>query len=392
MANESFLIAGGGIAGLAAALAVAGTGRTATILEQAPVFEEVGAGLQLGPNAVKSLKLLGAWEAIAPWTFTPQRLVIRDGHSGVTLLDVDLGGLFEQRFGEPYRVIHRADLLAGLLSFARASREIILRPGKRLTGFTELAGTVVTETVSGESFSGEALIGADGIRSVIRENLVGGEPAYFAGQVLFRALVPLSEMPVDFDVSAVTLWLCRRAHVVHYPVSAGRSLNIVAAANGFWTDEGWSSHAEPDEVAPSFAGCDSRLVAALAMPTGWTKWAGVRRQPAPFWSKGRITLIGDAAHPMLPYLAQGAAMALEDAAVLSGILSAESDIPAAFSAYEEQRLARTNRVVRSSRRQAWIYHASGLLRLVRNAYFRRLGADAFLSRMAWLYGWEPPPR
>jgi 3-hydroxybenzoate 6-monooxygenase len=391
MANESFLIAGGGIAGLAAALAVARAGHAASVLEQAPVFEEVGAGLQLGPNAVKSLKRLGAWDAVAPLAYAPERIQIRDGHSGATLLDLTLGSGFAQRFGEPYRVIHRADLLAGLLAVARSSSEIALKSGKRLSGFTESDQSVVAETVSGETFQGTALIGADGIRSAVRQRLIGDTPPHFAAQVLFRALVPFSNM-TGVDASAVTLWLCRGAHMVHYPVSAGRSLNIVAVTSGFWRDEGWSTQAEPDKVLPNFGECAPALASLLRLPNTWMKWAGFRHDPAPFWSKGRVTLIGDAAHPMLPFLAQGAAMAVEDAAVLSCTLSAGAEVREAFRTYERARRAHASRVVRSSNRQASIYHASGLLRLVRNAAFRFLGEGAFLSRMAWLYGWEPPRR
>jgi len=392
MANEPLLIAGGGIAGLAAALGLARSGLGAVVLEQAPVFDEVGAGLQLGPNAVKALKYLGAWDEIARLAFVPGRIAIRDGHNGQLLQEIALGGDFERRFGEPYRVIHRADLLAGLLASARASSDVTLKPGKRLIGFTESQSGVAAETAAGETFRGRALIGADGLRSTVRQKLIGDGPPRFAGQVLYRALIPMSAAPHGLDPAAVSLWLCPGAHVVHYPVSGGQSLNIVAASNDSWTDEGWSTAAEPAEVELRFPGCHPAVAAILAAPTTWTKWAGASRSEMRGWTKGRLALIGDAAHPMLPYLAQGAAMALEDAAVLSGLLAADRDVARAFSTYETSRRGRVSKVANRSRRQALIYHARGPLRLARNIALRLMDSGAFISRMAWLYGWEPPPR
>ena len=263
-------------------------------------------------------------------------------------------------------------------------------PGKRLTGFAETGRGVVAEIDTGESFSGNALIGADGVRSMVRQKLLGDGPPLFAGQVLFRALVPISAASVDLDLAAVSLWLCPGAHVVHYPVSAGRQLNIIAAAHSSWTDDGWSAAADSAEVIQHFQAAHHVLAAILAAPRSWMKWAAHWRRPARRWSKSRATLIGDAAHPMLPFLAQGAAMALEDAAVLSAVLSRDEDVPRAFATYENHRIARTGRVVRTSLRQASIYHASGPFRLARNAVFRLLGNDIFLARLAWLYGWEPP--
>lgn len=390
MAKESYLIAGGGIAGLAAALAVALSGDAATVIEQAPVFGETGAGLQLGPNAVRALKHLGAWDAVAPSTFAPERIVIRDGHDGTFLQQIAFGRRFESRFGEPYRVVHRADLLLGLLATARASSRIALQPGKRLVGFAESGETVVAELSAGERLIGDALIGADGARSFVRERLVAPEGRHRLGQLLFRALIPTANAPSDLDLGAVSLWLCRGAHLVHYPVGAGKSLNIVAAVDVGARKFDRSAPVEASEVAARFRHCHGSLAAVLALPATWTKWPGIWRQPLRCWGVGRATLIGDAAHPMPPFLAQGAAMALEDAAVLASVLAIEQDIAKAFRAYERLRLPRTSRVVRASHRQARVYHASGLLRPARNALLKRLGADAFLSRLAWLYDWQPP--
>jgi 2-polyprenyl-6-methoxyphenol hydroxylase-like FAD-dependent oxidoreductase len=392
MPSQAFLVAGGGIAGLAMARGLARSSHAVTVLEQAPVFEEIGAGLQLGPNAVKALKHLDAWEAIEGSTFAPPRIVIRDGHTGVVLQRIELGRDFESRFGEPYRVIHRADLLAGLLAAVQASSGIVLKPGKRLIGYERTELGVAAKTAGGEILRASALIGADGVHSAVREKLLGDGLARFAGQVLFRALVPLSRMPADLDYTAVSIWLCRGAHLVHYPVSAGKNLNIVAAANSSWNQEGWSAGADASQVRACFPSCHRSVDLILTAPKTWTSWAGAWRRPVRSWSEGRVTLIGDAAHPMLPFLAQGAAMALEDAAVLSTILSVDRDIPKAFENYESQRLARTARAVRMSCRQGYGYHASGPLRLARNVILRALSSDAILSRLAWLYGWRPLER
>jgi salicylate hydroxylase len=390
MSDEPFVITGGGIAGLACAVGLARIGRRAIVLERAAAFEEAGAGLQLGPNAVKALKYLGAWEAIAPYSFSPSAIVVRDGLSGETLQEIDLGTGFEGRFGEPYRVIHRADLLAGLLTVAEASNLISLSVSTHLTGLVQRPDNVIAQTDSGASLIGCALIGADGVRSRVRHEILGDGPPRFAGQVLFRALLPISSAPPGLRDSAVSLWLCRGGHVVHYPVGAGKSLNIVAVAKGSSREESWSAAADASEVVGLFHGHSQPIDRVLSAPPRWTKWAGVWRPTAPRWSQRRVTLIGDAAHPMLPYLAQGAAMAIEDAAVLSAVLASGRDIAGAFSAYERQRLSRTSRTARSSRRQALVYHATGPLRLFRNAWLRYLTPGDFLSRMAWLYGWEPP--
>ncbi len=387
MASYPVRIAGGGIAGLASALGLARIGREARLLEQAAAFETVGAGLQVGPNAVRALKYLDAWDAVAPASFAPPAIVIRDGHNGRVLQRIPLDG-FERRFGEPYRVIHRADLLAGLLERARSHPGIALATGARVKGFADRGGHVEVETEAA-AILGEALLGADGIRSAIRDELVADGAPVRHPESLFRALAPI-DAGTDRRLAAITLWLCRGGHVVHYPVQGGTALNLVVAAlDARWSGEGWSLPASSPEVLAHFPDMHEDLRDVLALPSGWLKWAAASRAPASTWSRGRVTLVGDAAHAALPYLAQGAAMALEDAATLSVCLERNDAVAAAFGAYQVLRMPRTGRIVRESRKLGDIYHAGGPLRLARNLVLRMTDPVSFLKRLAWVYDFDP---
>lgn len=387
MPAHPILIAGGGIAGLACALGLARMGRESRVFEQASDFETIGAGLQIGPNAVRALKYLGAWESVAAASFAPPAIRIRDGHSGRVLQEIRLGADFERRFGEPYRVIHRAGLLTGLLGQARRLSGIELVTGARIEHFNDKGDYVEVRSSLG-SERGEALIGADGIRSIIRQNIAADGPPVRHAQTLFRALTPFDK-PMPDELSPITLWLCRRGHVVHYPVSGGRSLNVVATAvKTGWFDEGWSAPADRQEVMAHFPRIHQDLFHVLAISAPWLKWAAADRPPAGTWSRNRVTLIGDAAHAALPFLAQGAAMALEDAVALACSAQRADTIAVAFRNYEALRLPRTRRIVAESRRLGAIYHAGGAVRLVRNTVLRLGDPSGFLDRMAWIYGFD----
>lgn len=387
MPTHPILIAGGGIAGLASALALARSGREARLFEKAAAFETVGAGLQLGPNAVRALKYLEVWDCVAQASFAPPGIFIRDGHSGKVLQEIALGEAFERRFGEPYRVIHRADLLAGLAECARRQKRIELLNNAEVTGFADKASYVEITTAAGLQ-RGEALLGADGIRSLIRESLGVNGALRRHGQILYRVLTALPEPAAD-RLAAVTLWLCRGGHVVHYPVRAGTALNVVAAVNGRWDGEGWSAPTDRQEVMAHLTGLHAELFHVLAISSPWHKWAAADLAPLESWSRNRTALIGDAAHAALPYLAQGAAMALEDAVTLALSIQRADTIAQAFSAYESLRKPRTRRVAQASLRLSNVYHASGPVRLARNAVLRMIDPKSFLDRMAWLYGFDP---
>jgi salicylate hydroxylase len=387
MPTHPILIAGGGIAGLAGALALARGGRATRVLEKADAFETVGAGLQIGPNAVRALKYLDVWEKVAPASFAPPKIVIRDGRNGGILQKIALGAEFERRFGEPYRVIHRADLLGGLLERAKELCAVELMTNAEVKGFTD-KGSYVEVTIRAGLQHGEALLGADGIRSVIRRDLGQEAAPRRRGQTLYRALTFL-DRPLPDHLTAITLWLCRRGHVVHYPVKAGRALNVVAAIEGRWESEEWSAPVARQEVMAHFTKIDRDLFDVLAISSPWQKWAAADLIPLASWSRNRTTLIGDAAHAALPYLAQGAAMALEDAVTLARCIVRGDTIAQAFTAYESLRKPRTRRIAAASLSLSRAYHASGPLRLARNTLLRMSDPAGFLDRMAWIYGFDP---
>lgn len=379
----AYVIAGGGIAGLAAGLALARAGREAAVFEAAAEFTTEGAGLQLGPNGVKALQALGAWEQVEPFCFSPPAIHVRDGTTGKSLKRMSLSG-FQARFGAPYRVLHRGDLLAGLLAAARNQAAIRLETGRPVAGFAP--GRLLFEAGPEEAF--DALIGADGIRSKIRQQLLADGPPRFAGQVIARALVPRAQIAaLDPDV---TLWLCPGGHVVTYPVSAGQMMNLVAAFDGGWPEEGWNGELSRQALFEAFPELCMDLRYALTVPASWRKWAGCSRPAATRWGEANVTLMGDAAHPSLPYLAQGAVMALEDAATLGAMLAREPRIPAALRAYEAARMPRTARIVAAAAGLARAYHASGLIRQGRDLVMKLMPESLALSRMGLLYEWNPP--
>jgi salicylate hydroxylase len=387
MPTHPILIAGGGIAGLACALGLARHGREARVLERAGSFETVGAGLQVGPNAVRALKYLDVWDRVAPAAFAPPRIFIRDGHRGTLLQEIGLGAEFEHRFGEPYRVIHRGDLLSALIERARENPRIELRTRSEVMSFAD-RGSYVEVDARGGLQRGEALLGADGIRSLIRRNLGEDISPRRYDQILFRALIPVvGTLPEK--LASITLWFCRHGHVVHYPVSGGRAINVVAAAEGPWQGDEWSAPADGQELMGYFARPHPDLLHVLTSSSLWQKWAAADLAPVACWARNRAALVGDAAHAALPYLAQGAAMALEDAVVLARSAQRADSIAAAFAAYEGLRKPRTLRIAEASLRLSQAYHAKGLMRMARNVLLRMTGADAFLDRMAWIYGFDP---
>ncbi|MBC8035991.1 MAG: FAD-dependent monooxygenase [Rhizobiales bacterium] len=390
MNDLPFLIAGGGIAGLAASLALAGQGRSADVFERATSFEEAGAGLQISPNAVHCLRLLGAWDAVEPQCVIPSEIHVRDGRSGAIVQRIKLGKLFEARFGAPYLTAHRADLLHGLLQTAQATSGITLHTGKAVENAENSSNGARLNFMDGTAAEGVAVIAADGIRSRIRETTVAdGEPSY-RGHAVYRALLPFDKIPLAIAADCVTLWLYPGGHVVHYPVSNWRQFNIVAALDSPGPEEdGWGQPAGKAEVVNGFPHAADPLAGLLASVHAWMKFAASDRQPAQSWTDGHLALIGDAAHPSLPYLAQGAAMALEDACVLAKCVSINSGIATALKIYAQLRQPRTARIQREARRLGRIYHARGLTAQTRNAFLRCLGPDWILDRNRWIYDWKP---
>lgn len=389
MNDQPFLVAGGGIAGLAAALALSSRGAPVRLFEQAKSFEEVGAGLQMSPNGVRALRELGAWEAIEPSCVIPSEIHVRDGMSGALLQRIRLGKPFEERFGAPYRVCHRADLLAGLLTAARNRPSVELNTARKAVSATSSGTSASIGFADGTSAAGQAVIAADGIRSALRAAVVETSDPQARNTIIYRALMPIGKLPPDIEPDCVTLWLCRGGHVVHYAVSSWRNFNIVAACDGDVTENGWNAPANFTEVTRRFPGVCPDLADLLVAPANWLRWPGADLAPLPRWSNGRIVLAGDAAHATLPFLAQGAVMSLEDAVVLGRAVAGQPGLEAAFAAYEAERKPRTARIQDQSRKMGRIYHAAGALAFFRNLTLNFSSPSMALNRVDWIYHWSP---
>jgi 2-polyprenyl-6-methoxyphenol hydroxylase-like FAD-dependent oxidoreductase len=387
MDAKPFLIAGGGIAGLAASLGLARIGQAARVFEQHPVFEEVGAGLQMSPNGVRALQWLGAWEAVEPHCVTPSEIHVRDGRSGALLQRIRLGKPFEDRFGAPYRVAHRADLLGGLVAAAKQSRLIELNTACTVASADVADDGASLSLAGGRTETGPAVIAADGIHSKLRRQFWPSSVPAYRGHAIHRALIPFQAVPPEIAADCVTLWLYPGGHVVHYAVSNWRQFNIVAAIDSPWTATGWREAANGTDLRIAFADAADPLASLLAAPHTWIKWAGADLAPLDSWSVGNLTLIGDAAHAALPYLAQGAVMSLEDACVLAAMLRQDPRPAAAFAAYADARKGRTSRIQAQSRQLGMIYHAKGMRAAARNLSLRLLGETHAVRRHEWIYGW-----
>jgi salicylate hydroxylase len=392
------IIAGAGIAGLSAALAIARAGRRVLLLEKAPALTEAGAGIQLSPNASRHLRRWGVLERLRRDALEPGAVVIRRARDGRVLLRLPLEDA-EKRWGAPYLVGHRADLQRALRAAVADEPEIEVRLGVAVAGFAADQEHVAVGAKHGLirlRFDGAALIGADGLWSEVRQRLAfsGDMPPKAAGRTAWRALVPAAQLPDEFAAPEVNLWLGKRAHLVHYPVRAGDCINVVAIAEDSgqsgYSPEFWSAQRDGAILQRAFARWHGKAHALLSTGAEWRTWQLFDRAPLRSWSAGRVTLAGDAAHPMLPFLAQGAAQAIEDAAALELALGASSDIAAAFAIYEQARGTRTARLQAASRRQGDIYHMAEPAALARDIVMRVLGARRMLARQDWIYDYKAP--
>jgi salicylate hydroxylase len=390
------IVAGAGIAGLTAALTLARAGLRATVLEQAAKLEEAGAGIQLGPNSTRILIALGLRERLEPSIVAPLAIRVMSGSSGREIVRIPLGDHAERRYGAPFWTVHRADLQAALAGAALVTQDITLKLGTRVDDFATHSNGITVQTRQSQQVVDErgiALIGADGIWSSVNAKLRRQRGASFAHRTAWRALVPAESVPPEFRSDMVILWLGLDAHLVHYPVAAGRLINIVGIVHDEWNKSGWSAQGERAEILRHFARFTwaERVRALIAIPERWLKWSLYERT-APFdGGAGPVTLIGDAAHPMLPFLAQGAGMAIEDAAVLADLLKRQIENPEdGLRAYEAARQQRTARAQQISRKQGNLYGQTGPEALVRNLGMRLLGGERLLRRYDWLYNWKAP--
>jgi salicylate hydroxylase len=384
--GDRVLIAGGGIGGLAAAIALARRGIDTEILERSDFTEQSGAGIQLGPNATRALQRLGVLEAIEPHSFRPEAISIYDGLSGRRLTSLPLGEAAEARYGAPYLTLHRADLHAGLRAAAQGLAPIALTPGFELAAVELKAGAVIARAGDSGEAKGASLIGADGLWSTVRAVVSPAARLRFAGGTAWRTRLPRGNLPAPFNDPVVGLWLGPGAHLVHYPVRGGDDLNVVAVTESGAERQGWDQPDGAEALRAGFTRWAKDSKSLLERADGWRSWSLYRLTSLGHWSDGQIALLGDAAHPVLPFLAQGAALAIEDAVTLAACLAELPGDPAtAFRDYEALRQPRAARVQSLARRYGWLYHLRGPLRVARNLLLERRREARALARFDWLY-------
>jgi len=384
--KSEILIAGGGIGGLAAALALARKGMRSQVFEKAPEFGEIGYGLQLGPNAHHMLMRLGIAREVEQTAVFPNALIEIDALTDRELTRISTGDVFRKHFGAPYMVVHRRDLHGALLDACRTHAGITLHTSKQLVGFDDRGASVQARFADGSAYSGAVLIGADGLNSCVRDAVMGDGPPRVSGHVTYRGVVPVDEIKDKSHFDDMVIWIGPGLHLVQYRLRGGTVMNNVATidsprfAAGHKNDFGG-----PEELLEMFSHTTPQVQAMLSYIGKDKNWVLCDREPRPDWSRGNATLLGDAAHPTLQYLAQGAVMAMEDAVVLAEKLDAAgADIPAALLAYQEARYLRTARVQLTSRIHGQIMHARGGARDLRNHLMSLRNPENFWE-VDWLY-------
>jgi salicylate hydroxylase len=382
------LVAGGGIGGLAAALALTRRGLKVKVLEQAAELGEIGAGIQLGPNAFAAFDALGVGPQARGRAVYTDYMVMHDALDEFPVGRIPTGEAFRARFGNPYAVIHRADVHKSLLEGAQASDRIEVQTSCCVQRVEQDDDSVTVVDTQGKRHRGVALIGADGVKSAVRRQYVGDE-ARVSGHVVYRAVVEKKDFPVDLQWNAASIWVGPNCHLVHYPLRGGEQYNVVVTFHSRDKEEWSVREGSREEVQSYFEGICARARQLIDLPKDWKRWATADREPIGQWTYGRATLLGDAAHATLQYLAQGACMALEDAVTLGESLRVhDNDFGKAFALYQRSRIARTARIVLSAREMGRIFHAKGVERLVRNELWKGRTPERFYDAMEWLYGWK----
>ena len=387
-ARQSVIVVGGGIGGLAAALALTRQGVAVQLLEQASRIGEIGAGIQLGPNAFAALDALGVGRAARERAVFTDHIIMMDAVDAREVVRIDTGEDFRARFGGPYAVIHRADIHLSILEAVRQDPLIRFHTSTQIADVSQQGGRVDVVDTQGRRYQADAVIGADGVKSVIRQRMVG-DPVRVTGHVVYRAVVERDNMPEELRINAPVLWAGPHCHLVHYPLRGGQQYNLVVTFHSREQEEWGVRDGSKEEVLSYFQDIHPRPHQMLDRPTSWKRWATADREPVEHWGQGRVTLLGDAAHPMTQYMAQGACMALEDAVTLGeAVRACGHDLEAAFRRYESVRIPRSARVVWSTREMGRLYHARGVERTVRNSLWTGRSQSQFQDALQWLYGWK----
>lgn len=387
-AKQKVIIVGGGIGGLAAALSLSRQGIEILLLEQADQIGEIGAGIQLGPNAFAALDALGVGQAARNRAVFTDHTTMMDAIDATEVVRIETGEKFRERFGNPYAVIHRADIHLSILEAVQDNPLIKFKTSTHVEDVKVGPNGVEVIDTKGEVYKADAVVGCDGVKSVIRARTIGAQHRV-TGHVVYRAVVERDNMPEDLRINAPVLWAGPRCHLVHYPLRAGKQYNLVVTFHSRDQEEWGVREGSKEEVLSYFQGIHPRPAQMLDRPTSWRRWATADADPVEAWGSGRCTLLGDAAHPMTQYMAQGACMAIEDAVTLGeAFAKAEGDLDAAFRLYESVRIPRTARVVWSTREMGRIYHAQGVERQVRNLLWKGKTQEQFYTQLEWLYGWR----
>ncbi|HZP76988.1 MAG TPA: 3-hydroxybenzoate 6-monooxygenase [Pseudolabrys sp.] len=383
-----FLIVGGGIGGLATAYSLAHAGFPVRVLEQSPEFREVGAGIQLGPNIFRVLERIGLKDAVLADAHRPPGMEMRDALTGKLITSIALNAPgFHERFGQPYAVTHRADIHGAFLKACQGSNLITLENNRHVEGYEDHGDRVSVALQGGERVEGRALIACDGMWSKVREEIVGDGKPRVSGHIAYRAVLKRSEVPDDLWRPDVVLWAGPRTHFVHYPLRRAELYNLVAVFHSDHYEEGWNAEGSTELLWKHFKGERPEVLRLLERIETWRMWVLCDREPVKNWTKGRVTLLGDAAHPMLQYLAQGACMATEDAVILAECVAKKPDDPnAAFLAYQQERYLRTARVQIMAAVYGQFYHARGPTAELRDQMLSDRSPEQSYDSMAWLYG------